>query len=129
MAPSPSRSRETPNVGDRARHCRRRRRERAGEKSPAALALTSLEVAVAGAHRAFARWERAAIPRDAHRPPRSPPFGARFHENAIESFRFGLALDLARAWNDEHPHAGRDMPTAHHRRCLAEIGDARIGAA
>src|SRR5216117_1986 len=125
MAPSPSRSRETPHVGDRARHSGRRRCEWTGEKCPAALALTSLEVAVAGAHRAFARLELVAIHCDAHRAARFPPFGTRFHENAIEPFRFGLALDLARPWDDEHPHAGRDVPTAHHRRCLTQIGDPR----
>src|SRR5438552_2805835 len=129
MAPSPSRSRETPHISDRASHCRRRRRERTGEKCPAALALASLEIAITGAHRAFARLKLVAIHCDAHRAARLPPFGARFHENAIESFRFGLALDLARARYDEHPDAGRDMPTAHNRRCLAQIGDARVGAA
>src|SRR5207245_10594537 len=100
------------HVSDHTGDCGRRRCERTGEKCAAALALASLEVAVAGAHRAFARLELVAIHRDAHRAARFPPFGARFHENAIESFRFGLALDLARAWNDEHPHAGRAVPTA-----------------
>src|SRR5438309_6851698 len=102
MAPSLSPSRQASHVGDGAGHCRRRRGEGTGEKCPATLALTSLEVAIAGAHRALAGRELVAVHRDAHRATSFSPFSAGFHKNTIEPLGFCLTLDVARAWNDQH---------------------------
>src|SRR5436190_15282697 len=107
MAPWLSMSRETPHVGDRTGHRRRRRGEWAGEERSTSLALPSLEVAIAGAHRAFPRRELVAVHGDAHRATCFAPFGARFLENTVEPFGFCLTLHVPRSRNDEHPHSGR----------------------
>src|SRR6476660_1229380 len=102
MVPRLSPSRETPHVGDGAGHCGCRSGEWTGEKCPTALPLTPLEVPITGAHRAFSRGELVAVHGDAHRAARFAPFGARFLEDAIQPFRFRLALHVARSRHDEH---------------------------
>src|SRR2546423_3452865 len=121
--------RETPNVGDGAGHGRGRRGERAREKRPTTFALSSLEVAIARAHRALTGSKLVSVHRDAHRAACFAPLRASLHENTVEPFCFGGTFHGARAGNDEHSHTGGDTTPTHYRRRLPQVGDARVGAA
>src|SRR2546423_9975285 len=114
-------SRESPNIGDSARHGRGRRGERAREKRAATFPLSSLEVAIARAHRALTGSKLVSVHRDAHRAARFAPLRASVHENPVKPFCFGGAFHGARAGNDEHSHTGGDTTSTHYRRRLPQV--------
>src|SRR4051794_14573611 len=74
---------ERPRVGDLAADRRRRRGERAREEGSAALALATLEVAVAGADGVLAGAELVAVHRDAHGAAGLAPLGAGCSEDLV----------------------------------------------
>src|SRR6266480_3367494 len=122
-------SRESPNIGDGARHGCGRRSERTREKRPATFPLSPLEVAIARAHRALTGSKLVSVHRDAHRAPRFAPLRASLHENPVEPLCFGGAFHGARAGNDEHSYTGGDTTPTHYRRRLPQVRDSRVGAA
>src|SRR5690242_17093672 len=117
------------DVADRAGDGTRRGGEWAREEGTAALPLSSLEVAVARAHRVLPGCELVAVHRDAHRASRLAPLRTRGHEYIVQPLGHRLFLHLLRAGDDEHADTGRDLATAQHARRETQIGDTRIGAA
>src|SRR5258707_9175127 len=95
---------------------------------PAALALAAFEVPVRRAHRDLAGRQLVAVHRDAHRAAGLAPVGASGAEDLVEALRLGLALDLIRSRDDEHPDALVDAPPTHRRGREAKVADPAVRA-
>ena len=67
---------------------------RTDEVRATASALAALKIAVAGRSATLARLQSVGVHGQSHAAPRLPPFKARRLENGIQSFAFGLRLDL-----------------------------------
>src|SRR5262245_37860066 len=92
-------------VGDDPSDGGRSSGQRRGEERSAALALATLEVAVAGADRVLARRQLVAVHRDAHRAAGLAPLGTGVLEDLGEALLLGLAFHLVRARDDHQPDA------------------------
>ena len=69
-------------------------------------ALAAFEVAVGRRSRALAARHDVAVRAAAHRAARIAPFEARFEEDAVEAFGFGLALHRGRSRDHDRGHDG-----------------------
>src|SRR5688572_24694801 len=76
---------EVAGIGDLATDRRRGGREGAGQQCACANALTTFEVAVAGAHRVLAGAHKVAIHPEAHGAAALAPLGTRVDEYTIET--------------------------------------------
>src|SRR3569623_246834 len=95
---------ELADVGEASGHGGRRDHRRAHDVGACAAALPSVGIAV-GRRRGSLTWRyKLAVRTVAHRTARLAPFEARLGEHAVETFRFRLALDLARSRRDEPRH-------------------------
>src|SRR5438876_7762034 len=105
------------------------RHYRADEMGAAVFALAAFEIAVRCAGAALVRRQDVGIHADAHAAAGVAPLEARFAENLVEAFFFGLRVDAARAGNNQrlldvfrHVFSGDEI------RGGAEIIEPRIGA-
>src|SRR5690554_455839 len=106
-----------------------RRHGRAHEMSTAAVALTSLEIAVRGGSTTFARLETIGIHRETHRASRLAPFEPGLLEYPVQAFLFSLAFHQSRSRNDQSLLDGaRELTAFDHFGGGAQIFDAGIGA-
>ncbi len=94
----------------------------------AAASLAALEIAVRGGGAALARRELVGIHAKAHGTPALTPLEPRFDEDPVQSFSFGLALDLARARHGERTQAWPDPAPLENRGRGPQVLDPRVGA-
>src|SRR5664279_6488640 len=98
---------------------------------PAAGALATLEIAVAGRRAALARLEPVGVHRQAHRTAGLAPFEARALEDEVEAFALGLFLDQPGPRHDQRELDVGGDPRAealHHGGGFAKVLDARVRA-
>src|SRR5215210_2206925 len=95
---------------------------------PAALALASLEVAIAGRGAPLARLQNVGVHAEAHRAPRVAPVKACLCEDLGESFFLGLLLDAHRTRDDHGPYVFLDLVAFQDAGGGAQVLDAGVGA-
>src|SRR4029450_13026411 len=105
----------------------RGRHGRTDKVSPPALALTTLEVPIAGGRAPFAGRELIRVHAQTHRAAGIPPLEPGGGEDRIQSLPFGLALYEHRARHHHRAQALPDLPSVQYARRLAEILDPRVG--
>src|SRR5215210_671704 len=94
---------------------------------PAALALASLEVAIAGRGAPLARLQNVGVHAEAHRAPRVAPVKACLGEDIGESFFLGLLLDAHRTRDDHGPDSFLDLLALYDAGGGAQVLDAGVG--
>src|SRR4029077_2529069 len=113
------------HTGDRARGGGQGR----GEEGPAALALATLEVAVAGADGVLPGLELVAVHGDAHRAAGLTPFRTGRLEDLRQALALGLALHLVRTRYDHQAHALGDAAVLEDAGREAQVADPPVRAA
>src|SRR6187399_1096523 len=96
--------------------------------SAAKPSLAALEVAVRGRGATLARAKLIGVHAEAHRAAWLAPVEARFLEDLVEAFGFGLLLHQPRARNDHGADILMHVLAVDDARDLAQILDAPIGA-
>src|SRR5262245_25589294 len=97
------------------------------EVRSAAVALPTLEVAIAGRCTTFAGLQSVGIHREAHRAAWCAPLEARVDEDFCEPLAFRLLLDETRAWYHQRLfERACNVSAAHDGRGRTQILDARI---
>src|SRR5215210_7357279 len=94
---------------------------------PAALALASLEVAIAGRGAPLARLQNVGVHAEAHGAPRVAPVEACLGEDLGQSFFLGLLLDAHRTRDDHSPYAFLDLVAFQDAGGGAQVLDAGVG--
>src|SRR4051794_17119781 len=97
------------------------RRQRRGEERSRALALATLEVAIARADDVLARRALVAVHGDAHAAAGFAPLGACRAEDLVEAFALRLGLHLLRPRHHHHPPLVGDVAAAQHPRRETEV--------